>query len=334
MLEQTLPTASRVGAPQTLRGAGMVGIGTAIPEGVVTSAEIAARIGIEEEWILTRTGIRERRRAEPHERLSDYAAAAGRMALQRAGIAPGDVDLVLVATMSQDELTPNAAPLVAHALGATRAGAIDVGAACTAWLSGLALASSYVETGRADHVLVIGADMIGRFVDPTDRGTAPLFSDGAGAVVVSPTTGRGRMGPVILGADGAEGPTLYGDWDDRILHMDGPRVFKHAVMRMKDATVEALAAAELDVEDIDLFVYHQANARILKAIGDRLGIAESKLVSTIETLGNNSAATLPIALAAAEADGRLVEGSRVLLSAFGAGFTWGATVVEWGLADA
>jgi 3-oxoacyl-[acyl-carrier-protein] synthase-3 len=330
MLEQTLPTATRVRAPQSLRGAGMVGLGTAIPERVVTSAEIAAELGIEEEWILARTGIRERRRAEPNERLADYAGAAGRMSLERAGIAPEDVDLVIVATMSQDQLTPNAAPVIAHEIGATRAGAIDVGAACTAWLSGLALASSYVETCRADHVLVIGADMIGRFTDPTDRGTHPLFSDGAGAVVVAPAA-AGRMGPVVLGADGAEGPTLYGDWHDRILHMDGPRVFKHAVMRMKDATVEALAAAELDVDDIDLFVYHQANARILKAIGDRLGIEERKLVSTIETLGNNSAATLPIALAAAEADGRLVDGARVLLSAFGAGFTWGATVVEWGL---
>jgi len=334
MLEQTLPTATRVRAPQAVRGAGMVALGTAIPERVVTSAEIAATLGIEEEWILARTGIRERRRAEPDALLSDYAAAAGRMALERGGVAPEDVDLVLVATMSQDQLTPNAAPIIAHQIGATRAGAIDVGAACTAWLSGVALASSYVETHRADHVLVIGADMIGRFTDPTDRGTYPLFSDGAGAVLVSPAAGRGRMGPVILGADGAEGPTLYGDWHDRILHMDGPRVFKHAVMRMKDATVEALAAADLEVEDVDLFVYHQANARILKAIGDRLGIEERKLVSTIETLGNNSAATLPIALAAAEADGRLVEGARVLLSAFGAGFTWGATVVEWGLGDA
>jgi 3-oxoacyl-[acyl-carrier-protein] synthase-3 len=333
MLEQ-VTTATRVRAPTTLRGAGLRGIGTAIPDRIVSSAEIADRIGIEEEWILTRTGIRERPQAELHERLSDYATAAGRMALERAGIAAEDLDLVLVATMSQDELTPNAAPLVAHALGATRAGAIDVGAACTAWLSALALAGSYVETGRADHVLVIGGDMISRYVDPKDRGTAPLFSDGAGAVVVSATAEPGRMGPVILRADGAEAPALYGHWHDRVLHMDGPRVFKFAVSKMRDVTVEALAAVDLGVEDVDLFVYHQANARILRAIGERLGIEDERLVSTIETLGNNSAGTLPIALAAAEADGRLVDGTRVLLAAFGAGFTWGATVVEWGLGDA
>jgi 3-oxoacyl-[acyl-carrier-protein] synthase-3 len=333
MLEP-LTTATRVRAPTTLRGAGMIGIGTAIPEGIVTSAEIAARIGIEEEWILSRTGIRERPKAETHERLSDYATAAGAMALERAGIAPVDVDLVLVATMSQDELTPNAAPLVAHALGATRAGAMDVGAACTAWLSALAMAAAYVETGRADIVLVIGGDMISRYVDPMDRGTAALFADGAGAVVVAPANGPGRMGPVILGADGNEARSLYGDWEDRVLHMDGPRVFKHAVTRMKQATLEALVAAEVGLDDIDLFVYHKANARILRAIAERLGIEDERIVSTIETTGNTSAGTLPIALAAAEADGRLVDGTRVLLAAFGAGLTWGATVVEWGLGDA
>jgi 3-oxoacyl-[acyl-carrier-protein] synthase-3 len=333
MLEP-LTTVTRVRAPTTLRGAGMTGIGTAIPEGVVTSAEIAARIGIEEEWIISRTGIRERPKAEMHERLSDYATAAGAMALERAGIAPVDVDLVLVATMSQDELTPNAAPLVAHALGATRAGAMDVGAACTAWLSALALAAGYVETGRADNVLVIGGDMISRFVDPMDRGTAALFADGAGAVVVAPTAGPGRMGPVILGADGNEASSLYGHWEDRVLRMDGPRVFKHAVARMTQATIEAVAAAEVGLDDIDLFVYHQANARILRAIAERLGIEDERIVSTIETTGNTSAGTLPIALAAAEADGRLTDGTRVLLAAFGAGLTWGATVVEWGLGDA
>ena len=333
MLEP-LVEVTRVRAPTTLRGAGLIGIGTAIPEGVVTSAEIAERIGIEEEWILSRTGIRERPKAGLDERLSDYATAAGRIALERAGIAPLDVDLVLVATMSQDELTPNAAPLVAHALGATRAGAMDVGAACTAWLSALAMATAYVETRRADIVLVIGGDMISRYVDPMDRGTAALFADGCGAVVVAPANGPGRVGPVILGADGNEAASLYGDWEDRVLHMDGPRVFKHAVMRMKQATLDALDAAEVGLDDIDLFVYHQANARILRAIAERLGIDEERIVSTIETTGNTSAGTLPIALAAAEADGRLVDGTRVLLAAFGAGLTWGATVVEWGLGDA
>jgi 3-oxoacyl-[acyl-carrier-protein] synthase-3 len=296
----------------------------------VSTAEIAARVGVEEDWILSRTGIRERRHAGPEDSCTSLATAAGAQALARAGVAAAEVDLVLVATMSADALTPNAAPLVAHALGAHRAGALDVGAACTAFLGALSLGGSWVEAGRAETVLVIGVDLISRFVDFDDRATAALFSDGAGAVVLAATDGPSRLGPVVLGADGAHAGTIYAGHEDRILRMDGPEVFRHAVGRMAQAMGEATERAGLERDEVDLWVFHQANARILRAVGARLGLDPDRVVASIETLGNNSAATLPCALDAARADGRLHDGVRVGLAAFGAGFTWGATVLEWG----
>ena len=306
-------------------------VATELPEGRVTTAELAERLGVSEEWILSRTGIRERRRAEPDERLSDYAARAGRAALVRAGIDASDLDLVLVATLTQDELTPNTAPIVAHELGARRAGAIDVGAACTAFLSGLALGSSQIEAGRAELVLLIGADFVTRITDYDDKGSAPLFADAAGAVVLGPGGGGlGEIGPIVLGADGSHAETIIAQHHDRMVRMDGPEVFKHAVARMAAASEQAVERAGLTLDDIDVFVYHQANARITRAVGERLGLVPERVVDCIEMLGNASAATLPVALAAAERDGRLRPGARVLLSAFGAGFTWGAGVIEWG----
>jgi 3-oxoacyl-[acyl-carrier-protein] synthase III len=320
-------------ADRSLRTASILSVSTELPPGKLTTAELAERYGIDDGWILARTGIRERRRAAPEERLSDYAARAGAAALADAGVSADEVDLVLVATMTQDELTPNAAPLVAHALGAEHAGALDVGAACTAFLAGLELGAAQIESGRARVVLLIGADFITRITDYDDKRTAPLFADGAGAVVLGPGgEGRGSIGPIVLGADGSHGGTIAADHADRKVRMDGPEVFRHAVNRMADATIEAVARVGRTLADIDLFVYHQANARITRALGERLGLAPERVVDCIETLGNASAATLPIALAAARHDGRLRPGARVLLSAFGAGFTWGGGVIEWGAA--
>jgi 3-oxoacyl-[acyl-carrier-protein] synthase-3 len=284
---------------------------------------------------VSRTGIRERRRARPDERLSDYATRAGAKALKSAGVDAADVDLVLVATLSQDELTPNTAPLVAHALGAHRAGAIDIGAACTSFLSGIALASAQIECGRAQRVLLIGADFITRITNYEDPKSAPLFGDAAGASVIG-AVGRdsehGSIGPIVLGSDGSHARTLYAPLSDRKVVMDGPEVFRHAVKRMSEATREALAQAGQTIADIDLFVYHQANARITRAVGERLGLPSERVVDCIEMLGNSSAATLPVALSSAALEGRLPTGAKVLLSAFGAGFVWGAGVVEWGAA--
>ncbi len=317
--------------PTSTRPAAVLSVSAELPEGRLTSAELAQTLGISEEWILSRTGIRERRRAAPEERLSDYCARAGRTALERAGVAPEDLDLVIVATITADEVTPNAAPLVAEALGARSAGAFDVGAACTGFLSGMALAAAQIESGRAERVLLVGADFVTRITNYEDRRTAPLFADGAGAAVLG-AAGHddGAIGPIVLGADGSHGPTLTASHADRRLEMDGTAVFKHAVARMSQATIEAAERAEIALENIDLFVYHQANARITRAVGERLGLDPERVVDCIEWLGNASAATLPVALTTAQNDDRLHPGDHVMLSAFGAGFTWGAGVIEWG----
>jgi 3-oxoacyl-[acyl-carrier-protein] synthase-3 len=302
-----------------------------LPADRLTSGELAQRLGISEEWILTRTGIRERPIARPDERLADYATRAGIAALERAGVDPLDVDLVIAATMTQDELTPNTAPLVAQALGAHRAGGFDVGAACTSFLTGVSLAAAQVETGRAGYVLLIGADFITRINNWEDRKIAPLFADAAGAAVIGPAgEGAGAIGPIVLGSDASNWRAIVVTHQERKLHMDGPEVYRNAVARMAEATLAAVARAGLTLEDIDLFVYHQANARITKALGERLGLPGARVVDCIETLGNSSAATLPLGLEFAQRDGRLLPGSRVLLGAFGAGFTWGAGVIEWG----
>jgi 3-oxoacyl-[acyl-carrier-protein] synthase-3 len=319
---------SRSTGPATI-----LSVATELPDGRLTSAELAANYGIDEQWIINRTGIRERRRAEPDERLSDYAARAGARALEQAGVEAAELDLVLVGTMTPDELTPNAAPLVAHALGANRAGAIDVGAACTAFISGLSLGAAQIESGRAEKVLLIGADFITRITDYSDRRSAPLFADAAGAVVLGPSGGQqGKIGPIVLGADGSGGQTITASHEERKLRLDGPEVYRNAVRRMADVTGEAIEQAGLELDDIDLFVYHQANARITRALGERLKLPSERVVDCIELLGNASAATLPVALATAVHDGRLTAGARVLVSAFGAGFNWGGGVIEWGTA--
>jgi 3-oxoacyl-[acyl-carrier-protein] synthase III len=321
---------------EALRPAGtaaILSVATELPEGRLTSAELAARYGISEQWIMARTGIRERRRAAPGERITDYATRAGALALKAARVDPADLDLVIVATMTPDELTPNTAPLVAHQLGADRAGALDVGAACTAFLAGLALGAAQIESGRAELVLLVGADFITRITDYADPRSAPLFADAAGAVVLGPANGtRGAVGPIVLGADGSHARSISATHAERKLRLDGPEVYRNAVSRMAAVTVEAAARAGLSLQEIDLFVYHQANARITRALGERLELPADRVVDCIETLGNASAATIPVALDVAGREGRLKPASRVLLSAFGAGFTWGGGVIEWGAA--
>ena len=302
-----------------------------VPPTRVSSLAVAERLGISEEWILARTGIRERPVAEPEERLSDYAARAGAAALERAGIDPSEVDLVLVGTLTADEITPNAAPLVANAVGADFAGAFDVGAACTAFLAGVATGAAQIESGRARWVLVVGADFVTRVVDWEDKKVAPLFADAAGAAVLGPADGaHGVIGPIVLGADGSHGESLVIPNVERKIRMDGQEVYRHAVARMAESTLEALDRTGLRLDDIDLFVYHQANARITTALGERLGLEPERVVDCIERYGNSSAATLPLALVQAEHDGRLKPGARVVLGAFGGGFTWGGGVIEWG----
>jgi 3-oxoacyl-[acyl-carrier-protein] synthase III len=317
-----------------LTPAAILSVATDLPPERLTSAELGERLGVSEEWIMTRTGIRERRVAGPEERLSDYATRAGARALEAAGMDAANLDLVIVATLSQDEVTPNTAPIVAHNLGATLAGAFDVGAACTAFLAALAQGCANIESGRARYVLVVGADFVTRLVDYSDKRSAPLFADAAGAVVLGPGDvgdgERGVVGPIVLGADGSHAGTVFAPITDRKIRMEGPEVFRHAVARMTEVTLDAIARAGLTLDDIDLFVFHQANARITRALGERLSLDPDRVVECIETIGNASAATLPVGLATAQADGRLAPGAKVLLAAFGAGFTWGGGVVQWG----
>ena len=313
------------------RTAGIVGLGCALPAGVVANAEVASALGVDAAWLERRTGIRSRRRALAGERVCDLAADAARSALQAAGLEAGEIDLVLVATLSPDELTPNAAPQVATAIGADRAGAIDIGAACTGFLSALGLGASMIETGRAENVLVIGAEILSRFLDAHDRRTAGLFGDGAGAAVLSSGSGGG-IGPVILRCDGEAAPFIQVSHDVQLIRMDGHETFKLAVSALTSCTREAVAAAELDLDDIDLFVYHQANGRILTAVAESLGAPSERVLDVIAELGNTSAASIPLALAEASERGLLSPGAQVLLGAAGAGFTWGATVVQWGSA--
>jgi 3-oxoacyl-[acyl-carrier-protein] synthase-3 len=313
------------------RTASITGLGHYLPEEVVPNDPIAERIGVDDEWIVRRTGIRSRRRAAPDERLVDLAANAGAQALKDAQTDPDEIDLVLVASLSQDQLTPNAAPLVAHALGADRAGALDLGAACSGWLSGLSLAAAQVEIGRADRVLLIGAEILTRLTDYEDRKTAALWGDGAGAVVIG-ADGDGAIGPVVLSADGGLADVITASHEERLLRVEGHETFQTAVKRLSEATLEALERAELTLDDIDLFVYHQANARILRAVGERLDLAPEKVADYIAEVGNTSAASIPLTLALLRDDGRLHAGQRVLVSAIGAGFTWGAGTIDWEIA--
>jgi 3-oxoacyl-[acyl-carrier-protein] synthase-3 len=310
-------------------GARVAGTGFAVPAMEVGNAGIAARLGVPDGWIEKRTGTAVRHWLAEGERLADLAAAAGRDALADAGVDAEALDQVVVATTSADEMSPHAATFVAGALGATRAGAADVGAACVGFLSAVSFGVSAIEAARARHVLVIGADALSRYVDPDDRGSAMLFGDGAGAVVLRADAGPSRFGPILLGTEPQGGGLIRLARDEPRIRMEGPEVYRRAVAVMTQVARDAAAAAGAGLEDVDLFVFHQANARILRAVGERLGVGPERVVDYVGRYANTSAAALPLALATAEGEGRLRAGMRVLLAAFGAGLVWGGTVVEW-----
>ena len=312
----------------TLRTASVLGLGHHLPETVVNNLPIAERLGIEEGWIEKRTGIRSRRHAMPHERLSDLATAAGKAAVEDAGIDATELDAVLVATTSADEITPNAAPYVATAIGATKANAMDIGAACTAFVTALSVGTSMIEAGRAETVLVIGADALSRFTDFDDKRTAALFGDGAGATVLGNQEGGG-VGPFVFGNDAELAEAIIARRDDPVLRMDGHTTFNSATAALVNSTREAVELAGLSLDDVNLFVYHQANARITKAVAERLELPMERVADYIGDIGNTSAASIPLALAFARDEDRLHPGDTVLVAAVGAGFTWGAGVMEW-----
>jgi 3-oxoacyl-[acyl-carrier-protein] synthase III len=311
------------------REAGILGLGMALPERRVPNAEVAARLGVSDEWIARRTGIAERRYAAPGQRVSELASAAARAALADAGLDPGAIELVLVATLAPDEITPATAPLVAHELGIAGVAAIDVGAACVGAIAALAHATAWIEAGRARHVLVIGAEILTRFVDFDDPRTAPLFADGAGAIVVS-ADAAGEIGPFVLGSDGAAAAAIRATRARGVLEMEGHDTFLMAVEKLSQSTREVIELADLALADVELFVYHQANSRILAAVAERLGVARERVFDCIADFGNTSAASVPIALGEAVRAGALRPGMRVVLGAVGAGLVWGATVLTWG----
>lgn len=317
------------GEQRTRRGVRIGSVAIAMPDHVVPNAPIAERLGVTEEWIVKRVGVHTRRFAAPGESLTDLAATAGRRALMRAGLSAQDLDMVLVGTSTADELLPNAAPLVATRLGAGRIAATDVGAGCAGFLSALTLAAGQVETGRSHVCLVIGAEFPSRVLNRDDKRTAALMGDGAGAVVLTGVEGQTCIGPSIFRSDGRYKHLARIERSDQLFVMEGGETFQIAVQELVRVTRDLLDEVELDVEDVDLFVYHQANGRILRAVGERLGLTDEQVVDCIAHTGNTSAASIPIALEMAQSDGRLRSGARVLMATIGTGFVWGATLVEW-----
>lgn len=318
----------------------VAGLGAWLPPRVVGNDELSQRLDTSDEWIRSRTGIRERRIADPELSTVDLAVHAGGNALRSAG--SDVVDALVLATSTADQLCPASAPQVASGLGLTGIAALDVNAVCSGFVYALATAGGLVAAGVADRVLVIGADVFSRLCDPADRGTLPIFGDGAGAVVLRRGTADepGAIGPFDLHSDGELADLLIvpaggakqrqaDDPHDYFLTMQGTTVFRHACARMAESARTVLDRAGLGVDDVDRFVGHQANIRILQATAKQLRLPEDKVVANIGHVGNTSAASIPLALADACEDGSLQPGHRVLMAAFGAGLTWGSTLLTW-----
>ena len=313
------------------------GVGGYLPERVVTNDELARTVDTSDSWIQERTGIRQRHFAAPHETACFMGAAAARAALAPAGATAGDVDAIIVATSTPDQAFPATAVRVQAQLGMTRGFGFDLAAACTGFVYGLSVADAMIRAGQVSGVLVIGSEVYSRILDWRDRGTCVLFGDGAGAVFLRAGQGDGTDQGILsthLHAQGSLGDILYVDGavgrPDRPGHlvMHGKEVFRHAVTRLAGAVEEALAANNLTHRDIDWLVPHQANRRIIDAMGKRLGLPADRVVVTVDRHANTSAASVPLALAEACRDGRIRVGQLVLLEALGGGLTWGSALVR------
>ena len=323
-----------------MTGSRLLGTGSALPRRVVTNAELAERVDTSDEWIVERTGIRQRHIAESDETTATLAIAAARAALADAGVDAASIGLIVLATATPDNTFPATATKVQHALGCNGGIAFDVAAVCSGFLYALATADSLLRTGMANRALVIGAETFSRILDWEDRTTCVLFGDGAGAVVLEAPSGKagGKDAPGILGtrlhADGAQHDLLYVDGGPSTtqtvghVRMRGPEVFRHAVTNLSSVLREVLEDQGISADEIDWVVPHQANARILDATARKLGISPDKVIVTVDRHANTSAASVPLALDTARRDGRIKAGDLVMLEAMGGGFTWGASLIR------
>jgi 3-oxoacyl-[acyl-carrier-protein] synthase III len=307
--------------------AGIVGIGRYLPEKILTNADLEKMIDTSDEWIRTRTGIQERRIASDEVDTSDMAYEASLKALKDAGLTAEDLDLIIVATVTPDHPFPSVACMIQEKLGAKKAAAFDLSAACAGFMYGMITAQQFIEGGAYKHVLVVGVEKLSKIVNWEDRNTAVLFGDGAGAVVMGPVSeGRGILA-FELGADGTGAKHLY---QDEYIFMNGREVFKFAVRQMGESSINVLEKAGLSKEDVDFLIPHQANIRIMESARQRLELPEEKMSKTVHLYGNTSAASIPISIVEELENGKIKEDDVIVMVGFGGGLTWGAIVMRWG----
>ena len=320
----------------------ITGIGAYAPDHVITNDDLSKLMDTSDEWIVERTGIRERRVAADDQALSDLALPAARDALEQAGLDAGTVDLIIVATVTPDMAFPSAGAIIADELGSPDAAAYDLSAGCTGFMYAVAQGYGMVAAGLARHALVVGGDVLSRILDWSDRGTAVLFGDGAGAVVIERVSEGGFLG-FELGADGSGGSELYlpagGSRTPasaetvaerkHFVQMNGREVFKFATRVLVSSAEKVLVECGKTVDDVDVYIPHQANVRIIEHAAEKLGIPRERIVINVERYGNTSSGSIPLALAEAQADGRLRDGALVLMTGMGAGLTWGSGLIEW-----
>jgi 3-oxoacyl-[acyl-carrier-protein] synthase III len=325
------------------RTCSIAGVGSYVPEKILTNADLEKMVDTTDEWITTRTGIKERHIAAKDEFTSDMATKAAERAMKRAGVTPDQIDLIIVATITPDMPFPSTACLVQRKLGAKRAAAFDLEAACSGFIYGLEIAQQFIMSRTYDTVLVIGAEKLSSIVDWQDRNTCVLFGDGAGAAVLQSRANSHGLLTAVMGADGDKAgllempgggsrcPATEESVGSRLhfLRMEGKETFKHAVQAMQTAATQALARCEINVEQLKCIIPHQANRRIIDAVADRLNAKPEQLFVNVEKYGNTSAASVAIALDEAVGSGKIQQGDLVLLVVFGAGLTWGAAVIEW-----
>lgn len=321
----------------------VVGTGSAVPDRVLANHDLEKMVDTTDEWITTRTGIKERRIASPDDFTSTLATRAALNALDMAGVSPADLDMIIVATVTPDYPFPSTASLLQNNLKAVNAVAFDISAACSGFVFALSIVDKFIRSGAAKNVLVVGAEVLSRIVDWSDRNSCLLFGDGAGAVILQADKGSSGIMDTFMMSDGSNwellyqpapgnrNPASYQVVDERLafIRMQGNEVFKLAVRAMEDAALKVLAAGGMTSADLDLFIPHQANRRIIDAIGKRLGVPDEKVYVNIERFGNTSSASIPIALDEANRKGLLKPGNILLMDAFGGGMAWGAVTVRW-----